>query len=378
MKPKVLFVIDTLEIGGAERSLSEILGAMREFEPIICQLYPGDALAEVYREAGVRRIALELPGKYNFRRAIGALRKVIDTEKPALVVSTLFRADIVARVAARLAGTPVVSSFVNDTYSAIRMGEMSLQARAKHTALRMLDAATARFAAHFVSNSHAIARSNARALGISTDDITVIYRARDATRFAGQRVRELPSDGRVVILNVARLQDRKRQIDIIEAMPRVLEHYPHAVLRIAGEGSYRGELERRVAQLGLGDAVQLLGSRDDIPDQLKDAHVFVSASQYEGLPGSVIEAMLAGVPMTLSDMDVHREMDTQAAPIPYFALHRPDSIADRILEILGRYASQVDVAQARRDWARTTFDLQTVVSQHEALYRSVASKARSL
>ena len=366
-------MIDTLEIGGAERSLCEILAAMRDFEPVICQLYPGDALADAYRAAGIRRIAFDLPGKYNFCKAVTALRQTIRQEKPSVVVTTLFRADVVGRIAARLENRLLVSSFVSDSYSRIRADGMEWPRRAKHEALRMLDAATARLADHFVSNSHAIATSNARALGIAKRDITVIYRARNADRFVVHSGRQLPTDGPIVILSVARLLSLKRQIDIVDAMPRILEVYPRAVLKIAGEGPSRHALELRIAELGLSRNVELLGARDDVPNLLAQVHVFVSASQYEGLPGSVIEAMLAGLPIALSDIEVHREMDTLDAPIRFFPLHQPERIAQAVLAILSRYDFHAQQAEARSKWATVKFDLETVVSQHEVLYRQLVA-----
>ncbi|MGB3752426.1 MAG: glycosyltransferase family 4 protein [Parerythrobacter sp.] len=377
MKPKLLFVIDTLEIGGAERSLCEILGTMRTCDPVLCRLYPGDGLADAYHDAGVRTIALHIKGKYNFYNAVAALRSVIRSEQPDLVVTTLFRSDVVGRIAGLLERIPVVSSFVNDTYSPIRVGAMGFRRRAKHRALQALDAATARFATHFISNSYAIANSNARTLGISRGNITVIYRARDASRFAGARASRLPAKGPIVILNVARLEDRKGQLDIIAAMPQIRKACPRALLKIAGEGAFRTILEQRIEELDLSDCIDLLGSRDDIPQLLADAHVFVSASEYEGLPGAVIEAMLAGVPMTLSNMDVHREMQVENAAVPLFPLNDADGIAQAVVALLSDYASSSRHAGTRRIWAHETFNLAKVVAQHEELYRGLITKTAS-
>lgn len=345
---------------------------MRECDPIICQLYPGDALAGRYSEAGVHRIALDLPGRYNFCRAITALRKTIRQEDPALVVTTLFRANVAGRIAARFERRPVVSSLVSDSYCMIRTEGMSMSQRVRHEAVRMLDAVTAKLVTHFVSNSHAIAASNSTALRIARDDISVIYRARDPGRFQGGARTQLPHDGPIVIVSVGRLLDLKRHVDIIDAMPRVIQDFPRAVLWIAGEGPHRAMLEARIAELGLSRSIELLGARDDIPELLAQAHVFLLASQYEGLPGSVIEAMLAGLPLALSDIEVHREMDTPDAPIPYFRLHQPAEIAKRVLEILSGYDLNLQQAALRRQWAIERFDLGTIVSQHEALYQKLA------
>ena len=63
---------------------------------------------------------------------------------------------------------------------------------------------------------------------------------------------------------------------------------------IVGDGPERGALETRIAQLGLGDRVHLLGFRTDIPELLAGCDLFVLPSLFEGLPLSILEAMAAG------------------------------------------------------------------------------------
>ena len=101
-------------------------------------------------------------------------------------------------------------------------------------------------------------------------------------------------DGRIVG-NVARLAPQKGQATLLAAAPLVLERHPDVRFVIAGDGELRGELQQQAAPLG--DRVQLLGERVDVPDLLASFALFAFPSQFEGLCVAVIEAQAAGVPV---------------------------------------------------------------------------------
>jgi glycosyltransferase involved in cell wall biosynthesis len=104
---------------------------------------------------------------------------------------------------------------------------------------------------------------------------------RDTTRFLG----------------VGRLEEQKGYEVAIEAMPLVVEQVHDAHLTIAGEGSKRPELTAAIERLGLGDAVHLLGRREDISDLMLDADVFVHTARWEGFGLVLLEAMRAALPI---------------------------------------------------------------------------------
>lgn len=106
----------------------------------------------------------------------------------------------------------------------------------------------------------------------------------------------LAHDGPVVG-NVGRVVAQKGQLDLVEALPRVLEHHPRTRLVIVGDGDLRPALEARARELGVADAVELTGERDDVPALLASFDVFAYPSRFEGLCLAVIEAQAAGVPV---------------------------------------------------------------------------------
>ena len=73
------------------------------------------------------------------------------------------------------------------------------------------------------------------------------------------------------------------------------------VLLVVGDGELWDELEKKSTLLNLGDKVRFLGQRDDVPDLLQAADIFVLPSLHEGLPGVAIEAQAAGLPCLLAN-----------------------------------------------------------------------------
>ena len=106
---------------------------------------------------------------------------------------------------------------------------------------------------------------------------------------------------KAVLLHIGRLNVAKNQFFLLEACSAAIRINPDLVLLIAGDGELREELENAAAKLGLGSTVRFLGFRDDIPDLLHAADMFVLPSLFEGLPGGAIEAQAAGLPCLLSN-----------------------------------------------------------------------------
>jgi len=104
------------------------------------------------------------------------------------------------------------------------------------------------------------------------------------------------------LLFVGRLRIRKGVEVLLAALAELRRSFPSAVLRIAGGGEHGPALERRAAELGLGDAVVFLGSCDGprVRRLLAGAAALVVPSIYEGMPLVVLEAMAAGVPVVAS------------------------------------------------------------------------------
>jgi glycosyltransferase involved in cell wall biosynthesis len=119
----------------------------------------------------------------------------------------------------------------------------------------------------------------------------------------------LPPDA-VVLLSVGSLIERKGYDLLLTASAPHLGSAAGAprFLLVVGEGSELGSLQARTETLGVSDFVRFLGLRNDVPDLLADADLFVLASRAEGLTLAVVEAMAAGLPVVVTDVGGHKEV----------------------------------------------------------------------
>lgn len=103
------------------------------------------------------------------------------------------------------------------------------------------------------------------------------------------------------IVAVGRLEPQKNHQVLIEAFKGVYEKHPDYVLEIYGNGSLEEKLKMQVDQLGLNSAIIFKGNSDSIEKDIYKAKAFVMTSDYEGMPNSLLEAFVLGVPCISTD-----------------------------------------------------------------------------
>lgn len=113
--------------------------------------------------------------------------------------------------------------------------------------------------------------------------------------FTGERRHE--------IVNFCRLNKQKNIPLLLEAFGRLVTELPDYTLRIYGRGDEKDSLEVLARDMGLGEAVTFEDYTSDIHELIRDAAMFVSTSDYEGLSNSMLEAMAIGLPCVCTDCD---------------------------------------------------------------------------
>lgn len=383
LKKKVLFVIDNIGGSGAERSLIEIAKNLKRYEPVFVHVYQIDILKQSLLDAGINVHSLNIPEPRNFAEAAKALAKVYDEEKPDIIHSTLYKSDIVTRRLRDRYDIPLVSSFVNNSYSKLRFEKMSLTMKLKMRLVQLYDTYTSRKVDFFFSNSETIKRSKGRSTLVNPKKIKVIHRGRNIESFTNdfddQVLRNLKQslgvENKKILLNVGRMIERKGQMDLVNAMPEILTQEPNAVLLIAGHGSFEVELKKRVKKLNLEENVQILGRRHDVPELLALADVFVFPSYFEGLPGSLIEAMLAENLIVCSDIPENQECVTPESAI-FFERANVPQIAERITYALKNQESLQVIRKEARRMAVEKFDVRKIAREYEDTYDMIIEKAK--
>jgi glycosyltransferase involved in cell wall biosynthesis len=120
---------------------------------------------------------------------------------------------------------------------------------------------------------------------------------------SGARARLGIPDDALVVGSVGRLSPQKAPLDLLAGFAVLARERPEAQLVVVGDGPLRGEVEARVAALGLGGRVHLPGLRRDVPELLRAFDVFALASRWEGLPRVFPQAMAAGLPIVATRVD---------------------------------------------------------------------------
>lgn len=369
---KVLYFIDTLEVGGAETSILEIASRLTNWKPVVISIYKGNSLQERFEKAGIKVYALNLEGRIKWREAKKSIDAIIKVEKPDLLHATLFRAEQFSRVLGKANRIPVLNSFVNDSYSKERFSSISLKQRLALNIYKAVDRFTANKADAFMSITKAIIPSNTRALNINAEDISVIYRGRDIEKFwkkANEQALHLTKYQKTTtILTVSRLLKRKGYLEAIQAIAKVVVKHPHLVYLIAGEGHDRQLVGNLIKNLNLEDNVKLLGNRNDVPGLLKTADLFLFPSHYEGQGGALVEAMIMGKPILASRIPVIEESVKDNYSARLFSLKDVDDMAEQILWALAHPEKMKEFGDNAKKEAGERFEIENVASQHEELY----------
>jgi hypothetical protein len=126
---KVLFVIDTLQTGGAEQSLLANVIRFKNMQPVVCHLYAGDQLKQRFIDHGITVHSVGLKKKYGFPQAYKQLKAIVQKEQPDIIVAYLTRSELVARLAGRFMHIPVIGNFVSDLYSHAYNSTLSWKAK---------------------------------------------------------------------------------------------------------------------------------------------------------------------------------------------------------------------------------------------------------
>lgn len=114
--------------------------------------------------------------------------------------------------------------------------------------------------------------------------------------------------GEYLIGSVGRLTAQKNYGLLLSAMPAVLEKLPGVKLHLIGDGDQTAALENQALQAGLADSVSFLGRRSDVAEQMRQWDLFVLPSLYEGLPAVLIESMACQTPVLATDIPGMREL----------------------------------------------------------------------
>jgi glycosyltransferase involved in cell wall biosynthesis len=181
---------------------------------------------------------------------------------------------------------------------------------------------------------------------------------------------QLPAESRLIGA-VGRLWPQKRLKDLIWAadLLKVIRDDVH--LLVIGDGPHRARLERFRRQVEIEDRVHFLGHRDDVPRFMPHFDVVWLASEYEGLPNVIMEAMAAAVPVVASDIPGNRDLVVPGETGYLVPLGDRAAFARQTRMLLDDAELSRGFGASGRERVLREFSVERMISRHVALYREL-------
>jgi glycosyltransferase involved in cell wall biosynthesis len=263
--------------------------------------------------------------------------------------------------AARMAGVPVVVHTVHGLLDV----EPKYGPALKRIAARLTDSV--------VTVSDPLREYITGEVGIPSSRVHLIANGVDTTRFApGARSGALraslgiPADAPLVGI-VARLAPVKNHSLLVDAFALVRERRPDAHLVLVGEGEERALVERRIADLSLGDRVHLAGARADTADVYRELDVNVLCSIAEGTSISLLEAMSTAVGCVATSVGGNTDLLDGGCGL-LVPSRDAAALADAIVRLLDDDSSRRALGAAARARVLERYSLDAMVRAYEAIY----------
>ena len=197
---------------------------------------------------------------------------------------------------------------------------------------------------------------------VDSPNIVVVPNGIDLKRFTDTVLYSSKKRDEYIIIMVAAFRKQKDQPTLLRAMRYLPDNY---MLWLAGDGEQKKECEKLADSLGISRRVSFFGDRADVPQLLATADVVVLSSHYEGMSLSCIEGMVSGKPFIASDVDgLH---DILAGTGLLFPHEDHKRLAELIRQVCENKEYGLEVATRCREKAMQ-YDIENVVTGYEKIY----------
>lgn len=376
---RIQFVIGSLGCGGAELQLLMLMRGVKSqgHAPQLFVLNAKGPLRQEIEALGIPivdgRFGFEGPAMlkaFHLLLALFRLWRHLRITRPAAVHGLLPLANLLTALAGRLAGVPVVVT-----------GRRALNRHQDRVpGWRYLDMLSGRLSHVVTANSEAVRADTLLREGGNPASIRVIHNGLDAARFQQHASRQAVrrslhlEDADEVVMIVANLIPYKGHAELLQALARLVPTHPRLRLLVVGEDrGIMAELQQQAHDLGIAAAVQWLGLRQDVPELLSVADVYVCASHEEGFSNALLEALAAGRAVVATCVGGNPEMLEQGA---LGVLVEPGSVEDlaaALADLLNDPARRESLGNHAAVRVAQRYGMESMVAQYLDLYRGADS-----
>ena len=374
----VLCLITTLNTGGAEMMLYRLMSQLdrTRFKPHVVSLLAHGPLSDKIRSLGIPVRSLGMRQGIPNPSALFRLARWLRADRPDVMQTWMYHADLLGALAARLAGRTPISWGIHHS-------DLSAEANRRRTLLTVRACAPISrwLPAKIVCCSEA-SRSVHAAVGYAAEKMVVIPNGIDPDLFrpdphARAAVRSqlgLPADAPVIGL-VGRFHPYKDHDNFFRAARLLHRRHPEAWFVLCGNGVTwdNPQLVRWIDSAEVRERCRLLGMRDDLPDLNNGFDIASLSSMGEAFPNVVLEAMACGVPCVVTDVgDAARMVGDTGTVVPR---RDPRALAEAWSAMLRMdRADRAGLGAAARQRVLDEFSLARAVARYEHLFAELAGR----
>jgi len=328
--------------------------------------YSGSPYGKRFRELGGKLDSLEASWEDN-PLIIWKLYKYLKKENPHIVQTYILKPNLYGRIAAKLAGIPVIIS----TELTLRNQAPSRLRRIRDLFFHPINAYLNKSTDVIICASEAIKKEwqDRNTKG----KLTVIYPPFDIAKMPSLQGKSIKSNDNWVIGIVGRLSEEKRHIDLLKAFASISKKFPAATLLIVGDGYLRQDLERTANESGIREKVTFAGFQENVYEYLGKIDLFVLPSRTEGSPLSILEAMAMGLPVIATNIGGIPEIVINEVTGLLVTLENIDELSGAIAKLLSNPTMMQQMGENGKKRVLTYFHPGNFIDQHERLYKAQLS-----
>ncbi|HEX67912.1 MAG TPA: glycosyltransferase, partial [bacterium] len=357
---KILHLITTLDLGGAERHLYFLVRETirKGYQIEVAYLKGQGKMEPFFRKLGVKVFPLHMKTIFD-PRCIFSLYRLIRKNRYSIIHTHLFKADFLGGIVGKFAGCPRIISTKHNIDLYLKNQIFGLLGRWIASIINY----------RVIAISYAV-KDFLLKLGFPKKKIVVIHYGLGEISLTGKSVRKellIPED-KIVITCVARLYPQKGHIYLIQALEKIKKTYSNFVCLLVGDGPLRNELEREVKRRNLEKEVIFMGWRNDVGDILAGSDFLVLPSLWEGFGLVILEAMSLHKPVVA----------TRVGPIPEIIIEEKtgilvspqnvEELSNAILRMISEPELRRKMGEAGWRRLRENFSLEKMIEKYVKFY----------
>lgn len=300
---KILYVITSTDVGGAEKSLVSLVQALGSRHTMrVVSLKKCGPLAAELKAAGASVTSLEMTGAG--LGCVSKLTREIETFQPDVVHAMLFRAIEFARLACAGRNVKLITTPHFD------LSQKPRWMRWLDRSLKNIDTLSAAESAATYNYLRDVQHYPPRQTQLIANSVEKSLFFKDNSISAKMRRTHGFSADELIFITVARLAAVKNPLGTLQAFAQILPNCPNARFIWVGDGPERAAVEKYIQANLLDKRVFLAGYQQNVNDWLNMADVFVLLSKEESLPLALLEAQQVGLPCIVSPVgDMPRQIE---------------------------------------------------------------------